>query len=581
MTSEAIIEEKKRRINDNDERIKEILSSMKKQHDGQNYDHMEEDHYEGNQYEESEEEYLAYENSILSNEIREIQYNDEKSHRLNEISKLTYNSGYMIHDSESESDLLSRAQHAEELSRLIAHKKTLSPLTLGIYGSWGEGKSSFLGLIESELKKINLNVKNDIGKDKKYNQTHVIRFDASEYNDQDKIWFSMLNQLFAKYEEEEGLKAKLKYGCTLFKKSFRTNRWNYIINIITLLLFIFWVIVYTNNKSVTEVLMDNDLIINILGIISTVTVATNIVMPLLKKIKSFSIPLSDSFISELNYPNYKDLLGTREKVKENLDNLILSWTKKSESKIVILVDELDRCSEKTIVEFFDALQLFLPIKSIIHVISINQETVCYALSNNNRHYFDNDLVTNEAKIAFGMDYLEKYITVPYHLPYGNNYDEYINNILVDDSGTEVKYLLDDTEKGILIGFINEISKSKHVTPREIKKIINLLLLSKERLISINKAKKQGPVLKLEEYIGWFLFKYFFPQIGDTIIEYLKEPFGYNYNINRTFGELKYESNKDYKENLDFEVSRSFLKYLNNTRIEYINISNELSRNLIL
>ncbi|MGE7948154.1 P-loop NTPase fold protein [Lysinibacillus sp. NPDC093688] len=61
-----------------------------------------------------------------------------------------------------------------------------------------------------------------------------------------------------------------------------------------------------------------------------------------------------------------------------------TWIKNSGDKIVIMVDELDHCSEKTIVEFFEAPQLFLPIESIVHV---NQEAVCYDLANNNMHFF--------------------------------------------------------------------------------------------------------------------------------------------------------------------------------------------------
>ncbi|MEJ9230292.1 KAP family NTPase [Peribacillus butanolivorans] len=106
-------------------------------------------------------EILAEKIAELERKLRGFEYSDEESLRRKEINELIFNEGYIIRDSESTNDLLSRTQHAHEISKLISNKKTLSPLTLGIYGPWGEGKSSFLRLIETELDNINVKIKND------------------------------------------------------------------------------------------------------------------------------------------------------------------------------------------------------------------------------------------------------------------------------------------------------------------------------------------------------------------------------------------------------------------------------------
>jgi hypothetical protein len=525
-------------------------------------------------------EYLGDIVSELERELREIEYIEEESNRRKEISELIHNEVYIIRDSESTKDLLSRNQHAQEISKLIANKKTLSPLTLGIYGQWGEGKSSFLTLIANELEDINSKIKNDY---QDYNKIHIVRFDASEYNDQDKIWFSMLSQLFTKYEEEMGVKAKIKYGYIILKDSIKNNRWYYYINALILVLFISWLILYTKDKSIIEVIKDNTLYTNILGMISTVAVAINIVLPALKKIMIFSKPMSDKVISQLKFPDYKDLLGTREKVKESLNFLIQAWTQNRGDKIVVLVDELDRCSEKTIVEFFDALQLFLPVESIIHVISINKEAVCFALANRNSHFFDKEIVSNSEKLSFGQKFLEKYITIPYHLPLENNYANYISNLLVDSSDNTHLNLFSESEINIIINSINDINKNKHITPREIKKVINLLLLSKERLINIYRTKEDGFILKFEEYIIWFLLKYFYPKSAEIIIDILEEHYDQNYNKLKTFNHFNYliHNNNEFKENPEVNECQILFKYLGNIRIDYIIISNRASENLIV
>ncbi|NRG43881.1 hypothetical protein HRF87_03790 [Bacillus sp. CRN 9] len=530
-------------------------------------------------YDELEE--LGRELSGFERELREIEYNEEEEFRREELRNLIHKEGYIIRDKESTSDLLSRLEHAQEISKLLSNKQTLTPLTLGIYGNWGEGKSTFLRLIETELGNINKMIEDSREEEIIYNKTHVVRFDASEYNDQDKIWYSMLSQLFAKYEEEVGILAKVKYGLGMFKRSFNENKWNYIINISLLVLFLIWIFVYSKDKSILEVITENDVIINILGVISTFTVATNIVLPIIKRLKFLTKPMSDNLISQLKYPDYKDLLGTREKVKENLDVLIKAWTKRSGDKIVVLVDELDRCSEETIVEFFEALQLFLPVDSIVHVIAINEETVCFALANNNIHYFDKEFVPNSEKLAFGKNYLEKYITIPYYLPYENSYNQYINHLLSENSSNDYYRVFTEAEKEILIKIIMDVSKTQHITPREMKKIINLLLLSKERLININKKKEKGIIVKFEEHLSWFLLKYFYSDASNQVINYLK--MYYRNNKYKKFKEIS--SNllyrKEFNESPKAEQVKKLFKYIDELRVDYILISNKISETLIV
>jgi len=525
-------------------------------------------------------EYLSDKVSSLETELRKLEYESEEEIRRAEVLKLNYHEGYIIRDSESFVDYLHRTQQAQELSKLIANKKTLSPLTLGIYGKWGEGKSSFLRLIEKELDEISLKMKKDKSVKNQYNKTHIVRFDASEYNDQDKIWFSMLSQLFSKYESEKGILAKVQYGFEMLKKSIKENPWYYIINAVLIILFIAWTLIYTKDKSIIEVIKENTIYINLLGLISTFTVATNIVVPLLKKLKTFTKPMSEKVINQLKYPDYKSMLGTREQVKESLDVLINTWIKNSDDKIVIMVDELDRCSEKTIVEFFEALQLFLPIESIVHVITINQESVCYALANNNMHFFDKEIVSNKEKLAFGQEFLEKYITIPFQLPSEKNYENYINHLLEDNSDNSIT-IFNDGEKSLLINIIKEVNKNKNITPREMKKIINLLLLSKERLMNINKGKKNGYILKFEEFIIWYLLKHFYPGTANFIMRYLMESYKYNKFKQFKFIIQNLLINKEMTEILDTEESRNLFKRLESIRIEYIILSNKLAETLVV
>ena len=51
-----------------------------------------------------------------------------------------------------EDDLLNYSPYAKKIQKLIqANTGNSDPITIGIYGEWGQGKSSFLNLIEHQI----------------------------------------------------------------------------------------------------------------------------------------------------------------------------------------------------------------------------------------------------------------------------------------------------------------------------------------------------------------------------------------------------------------------------------------------
>ncbi|UOK62195.1 KAP family NTPase [Paenibacillus sp. OVF10] len=202
-------------------------------------------------------------------------------------------------------------------------------------------------------------------------------------------------------------------------------------------------------------------------------------------------------------PKYKLKLGVREEVKESLNDLLKVWLKEDE-KIVILVDELDRCSEKTIVEFFSALQLFISVKGIVNVISMNSETVALALASKYNFHFESYQPSKEERIQFGYDYLEKYINVSVFLSINQSYKSLIEVTLNERNG-----FFSTKEKTLIIEMFSIAANKRRLTPREIKKIINLLIFSKEKVAI--ESKKYKLKITFEEYTRWFLFTYFNPK----------------------------------------------------------------------
>lgn len=522
-----------------DHRLKELQGKLDEKINELNeyrmHDEPDTDDYDN--YNNSPDRDLEEDISNISNEISELKYEKAKEEALNDFNnnKSFYESGNIITDKQTSEDILNRDIYADSISRLIANKQTETPLTVGVFGEWGMGKSSFLDLLALKLNSLN---EKNTDANSIYSKIHIIRFDASEYNEETKIWYSILKELFREFEKDKPVSGKFYLAFKKFKREFKGNILKYLINIIILLTTF---TIY--QRGITNIIKSN-IAITSLGILSMLLFFTNILVPIIKKQLEFIKPLSekvDKFFNSIDYTKY---LGARETIKADFRDIIDIWLKKEKrnnknifkNKIVVLVDELDRCSEKTITEFFNALQLILPIEGIIVVLSVNYETVCYSLANNNKHYFDST-ITNDQKIKFGINYLDKYINIPFYLQSKTRYKNYLDVLLgkeitsnisenvIYNSAQEESAVSKDDNEIIKTTFTNEelvlikesiekINILFEITPREIKKIINLLIISKDICFNINSRVQSK--FEFKKYIAWFLFAYFNPEKANDI-----------------------------------------------------------------
>lgn len=69
-------------------------------------------------------------------------------------------------------------------------------------------------------------------------------------------------------------------------------------------------------------------------------------------------------------------------------------------------------------------------------------------------------------------------------------------------------MFEETEINLINSILEFSNKYSHITPREIKNIINILVISKEISVMSNHLAIYDKSIKYENYIKWFLFNYF-------------------------------------------------------------------------
>ncbi|MEG2164636.1 MAG: P-loop NTPase fold protein, partial [Bacteroidales bacterium] len=114
-------------------------------------------------------------------------------------------------DNETSEDLLGFSVHTSIIKKVVMNENNL-PITIGLYGEWGSGKSSLLKIIENEL-----------NKDK---DTVVIYFDGWSFESFDDAKMALIQGIIDELERNEKFLNKVEDKLNgIFKKLKKSVNW--------------------------------------------------------------------------------------------------------------------------------------------------------------------------------------------------------------------------------------------------------------------------------------------------------------------------------------------------------------------
>ncbi len=130
-------------------------------------------------------------------------------------------------------------------------------------------------------------------------------------------------------------------------------------------------------------------------------------------------PAIEKFSDFVSTPDYASDLGYRHHAEEDLNRVMRSLMTQTDNptRIVIFIDDLDRCSPNKVAEVFEALNLFVSgaLPSCYFVLGMDGEIVAAALE---KHYSDTlgELPSYSRADSLGWHFLDKFIQIPFVIP---------------------------------------------------------------------------------------------------------------------------------------------------------------------
>jgi uncharacterized protein YjbI with pentapeptide repeats len=381
--------------------------------------------------------------------VEGIQTNNENEEKTDNIT--LDNSISIIADAPT-TDASDFRKYAMQLSKLIVNKKSTPRFTVGIYGGWGTGKTTLMQMIKEEV-------------DKNYSDNvQTIWFDA---------W---------RYEKEE---------------------YSAMVPLIrTIILSLNNTILNSNDTEKKKILRRIEKQFSKIGgaVIRNTKPKVGFNLGAVSGEAQFDIgKILDDYKSDGSFWSGDKRIYFYEHItdhlKEELRKIRENHSKKYDDfKIVIFIDDLDRCTPDRALELLESIKTFFDIEGIIYVLGIDPATIDPIIKTK---------YGEKSKID-GMHYLQKIVQLPVPIPVWNAPDlsNTIRN-MISSTGIpkpDVKEILNETNTELIIN-------AAQPNPRDIKRFINSIILS--RYIYKQSIKDIEKIIAVQAFYfrgsGWLTF----------------------------------------------------------------------------
>ena len=311
----------------------------------------------------------------------------------------------IITDEPTLTDVLDFNNYAKRLAQIIISSEP--KFSIGIFGGWGTGKTTLMMMINNELKQYN--------KDKK--KLLLVWFDA---------W---------KYEKEKYL-AVIPLIRTI-RIAIENNFSNRSLSIVR------------RGLDRTFAAFTGSTELN-LGLQKFGSVQTNLS-------KFVDVLRSDGSIKLDN-----ETINYHPHITDYLNTALRKVRKKHDFRIIIFVDDLDRCIPEKALEVLESIKIFFDINGIVFVIGMDPESI-------------DDIVNvkyGERANISGNDYIQKIIQLPFLIPTWNETDisRFIEKIIIMQKDPD---LVDQ-----FAPLIHLLVKAVIPNPRQVKRFMNTIILAK-------------------------------------------------------------------------------------------------------
>lgn len=340
-------------------------------------------------------------------------------------------------------DLLALESRLSSTFDILRHRNTRCPLALAVYGDWGTGKTSAMRWLETKLKEWN-------SSDNKHRGTHPraysVWFDPWRYHSREEVWRGIIAEVIlglfsvAQLNRQNFLPrmvgAAKKFGGFL-GRSFLHALANLEVTV--------------GGKAKVPGLAEGE---------ASISASGEMFREIWDEYQKTSQP-QKAYLNQFEQT-------LRDFVKDFLQELTLGDA--APPRLVIFIDDLDRCLPAVALEVLEALKLYLSIPQLIFVVGLDQAVVNAVVA---KHYQDQGVAPEKA-----ASYLHKLFQLELRIPPSeaqmSDYMKQQIEALNQATGGYWEETLRLTDCGPILD--SALIRAARNNPREVKRLLNSALI---------------------------------------------------------------------------------------------------------
>jgi predicted KAP-like P-loop ATPase len=281
----------------------------------------------------------------------------------------------VLHDNETSVDFLYYESIASTIKELLDNAAD-KPMTIGIHGDWGAGKSSILAMMEEAYSQDD--------------KVLCLKFNGWLFQGFEDAKLVLLEKVISEVTAARSTTGKVKEKA---KSLFKRINWMKAAKTTGQMAF-----TYLSGIPSPELL--TQISQSAKNIMEYPT--EELSLETLKKLAEPFKGIINEEIENSNIPH--EMHAFRQEFEELLEEANID-------QLVVLIDDLDRCLPKTTIETLEALRLFLFVPKTAFIIAADEAMIEYAV----KEHFPN-LPNTVGATSYARNYLEKLIQIPFRIP---------------------------------------------------------------------------------------------------------------------------------------------------------------------
>ena len=297
---------------------------------------------------------------------------------------------YIVNDQPTEKDALDFTPYVETLADIIQTGNT--PLTIGVFGTWGSGKTSLMKMVKNGIPESEYG-----GLPKDYT---VAWFDAWKYDKEESLWRAFLLCVLSALKEKASLQGNPvdefeKLQSLIYRDMEIEKVGGVTIDLAKL-------------GSVTAKGLAQLSLSFIPGLSSLTKLVEELQSGAAKNVDEATAAIRRER-TKIHIEQIQFLEQFQDKFRKLVDGHVIP------NRLVVFIDDLDRCLPENAIEVLEAIKLFLDVENCVFLLGLDQEVIAKGIE---LKYKDHEL-TGKVKSnssTQGVRYLEKIIQLPFQIP---------------------------------------------------------------------------------------------------------------------------------------------------------------------